>query len=103
MWASECTFATGKLHQVINRTGGNGVKFPGYSWAYRPCKLRHHKFTNQTLEPGLPAGTFRTQPNGRKHKILHFIEVAMSDFYQLFDNKKPHLKTGKSCYYNSWI
>ena len=34
-------------------------------------------------EPGLPAGSVCTQPNGRKHKILYFMEIAMSDFYQL--------------------
>ncbi len=35
-------------------------------------------------EPGLLAGTICQQFNGGQYKILHFMEMAMYDFYQLW-------------------
>ena len=37
----------------------------------------------RATEPGLPAGKVCTQPNGRQHKILYFMEITLSNSYQL--------------------
>ena len=54
----------------------------------------------RATESGLPAGTICTQPNWRKHKILYFMEIALSNSYQLLICWK-----GASSFYfhNSWI
>ena len=48
----------------------------------------------RATEPGLLAGMICTQLNGRKHKILKFMEIALSNSYQLLIwLKGAHLKT----------
>ena len=48
----------------------------------------------RATEPGFPASMICTQPNGRKHKLLHFMEITLYDFYHfLIWRKEANLKT----------
>ena len=48
----------------------------------------------RATEPGHPASRICTQPNGRNYKILYFMEIALSNSYQLLIWwKGAHLKT----------
>ena len=55
----------------------------------------------RATKPGLSTGTICTQPNGRKHKTLYFMEHLLSNFYQLLIWwKGAHLSF---YFHNSWI
>ena len=45
----------------------------------------------RATEPGLLANTICTKPNGRKHKILYFMDIALSNSYQLLIWWKGHI------------
>ena len=53
----------------------------------------------RAIKPGLPAGTICTQPNGRKHKILYFMEIALSIYLTTFDMMKGGTSQNLSSFY----
>ena len=59
----------------------------------------------KATKPGLPTNTICTRSNGRKHKILYFMEIALSNSYQLLIWWKGGTSLNLSSFYfnNSWI
>ena len=61
---------------------------------YRRCDLWHYLLTKEPQSLDFMHGTICTQPIGRKHKILYFMEIALGNFYKLLIWwKGAHLKT----------
>ena len=54
--------------------------------------MTSHVYKRAT-DPGLPTGMICTQPNGRKHKILYLMEIALSNSTVDYDEGGAHLKT----------